>query len=422
MIVTFVVNSLWQGFVAAGATALVLRLVPPRDASTRYAAWFLTLIALVAIPALTVWTHFGSLLAAALPHGIGSSGGTYRFAFAGTLASGEGNPNLERIVVALWIAGAVIGIGRLALSFYRIVRLVAGAMPHSIVDGIPVLSSRELGIPIATGLWSPAIVVPAELTAALEPNDLRCTIEHELAHIRRGDVAANALQRLVEAVFFWNPWVQFAGSRLSAEREAACDDRAAMRVGETREYAICLAAVGRRIAEKSAPLLTPGAFGSRNALVSRIERLMCDGLPNDSRINYLAIGGVFMLFAALTLVFQVLVPAPANATPLQTASQTSVVAAACANPNADPEAVNAVAPPELPKSQTPKQPVSAVVAVAIAPSGKVTGVKIYRSSGSDYFDKTVVYAAGKSTYSPKIVNCLAVQGTYLFRADFRPAP
>lgn len=418
MIVTFVVNSLWQGLAAIALTALVLRLVPSRDAATRYAAWFLTLAAAVAIPALATWIHFGSQIAALLPHRGGSSGGTYTLAFAGTLSSGTANPILERAVALLWIAGAALGLARLGISAYRIRRLLARATPYSSVDGVPVMSSRDLAIPIATGIWSPAVVLPEELTAALGPDDLRCTIEHELAHVRRGDVAANAVQRIVEATFFWNPWVQLAGRRLSAEREAACDDRAALRIGEPREYAVCLAALGRRIAERSAPLLTPGAFGTRNALVARIERLMSDGSPN-ARINYLAIGGVFMLFAALTLVFQALVPAPAHAAPLQTSSTAPIVASTCTKPNAEPEAINPQ-PPQLAKTQWPKQKVSAQVAVSIAPSGKVTGAKIYQSSGDTAVDKAVLTAAEKSAYSPKIVNCVAVQGTYLFKADFAP--
>lgn len=418
MIVTFVVNSLWQGLVIVAVTVLLLRLVPSRDAATRYAAWFLTLAALVAIPALTLWTHFGWSLAATFAHEAESRTGTYSLVFAGTVASSAANPNLGLAVVALWIVGAAIGLGRLGVSLYRIARLIGGATPHSSIDGVAVFTSRTLSIPIATGLWSPAIVLPAELTDALDPADLRCTIEHELAHVRRGDVAANGLQRIVEAVFFWNPWVQLAGRRVSTEREAACDDRAALRIGEPREYAVCLAALGRRIAERSAPLLTPGAFGSRNALVARIERLMGDGAPSDSHVNYLAIGGVFMLFAALTLVFQALLPAPVHAAPLQ-ASQQMLIASPCTKANADPEIVTPV-PPSLPKAQWPKQKVSAEVAVTIAPSGKVAGAKVYKSSGDTAVDKAVVTAAEQSTYSPKLVNCQPVQGTYLFRADMAP--
>ena len=35
-------------------------------------------------------------------------------------------------------------------------------------------------------------------------------------------------------------------------------------------------------------------------------------------------------------------------------------------------------------------------------------------------DRSVAEAALHSKYSPKLVNCKAVAGTYLFRADFAP--
>jgi len=426
MIVTFVVNSLWQGLIALGITTLVLRLISPRDAATRYAAWFLTLAAAIVIPALTVFTHFGSQLLGALQHGAASKGAAYSFVFAGTLTgettrwltlpAAAASPLFERTAAALWIGGATIGLARLAISLFRIGRLVAGATLHSTIEGVPVLSSPDLAIPIATGFSSPAILVPAELTAALGPKDLQATIEHELAHVLRGDVVANAIQRLFEAIFFWNPWIQLAGRRISNEREAACDDRAVLRMGETREYALCLATLGRRIAEKSAPLLTPGAFGSRNALVARIERLMGDGSPASSHVNYLALGGVLMLFAALTLAFQALVPAAAQAAPLP-APTNAIVAATCANPNAEAGVVNPAAP-KVPMKIT--QATSAEVAVTIAPNGNVVNTRIYKSSGNAAIDKSVLAAAEKSTYSPKIVNCVATQGSYLFMAQFAP--
>jgi len=126
-----------------------------------------------------------------------------------------------------------------------------------------------------------------------------------------------------------------------------------------------------------------------------------------------------MLFAALTLVFQTLVPVPAHAAPLKTSSVGSIVSSTCTKPNAEPEALSP-APPQLAKAQWPKEKVSAQVEVSIAPSGKVTGAKIYRSSGDAAVDNAVLTAAEKSAYSPKIVDCVAVQGTYLFKADFAP--
>ena len=64
--------------------------------------------------------------------------------------------------------------------------------------------------------------------------------------------------------------------------------------------------------------------------------------------------------------------------------------------------------------------VTVQIAVTIAPSGKVVGAEVYRSSGDPAVDKAVLTAAEKSTYSPKLVNCVPVGGTYLFKADVAP--
>ena len=87
------------------------------------------------------------------------------------------------------------------------------------------------------GLLAATLVLPAALVPTLCATDLRCTLEHELAHVRRCDVATNALARIAEALFFWNPWVYLAGRRLTVEREAACDDVAVERLGREADYA-----------------------------------------------------------------------------------------------------------------------------------------------------------------------------------------
>jgi TonB family protein len=58
--------------------------------------------------------------------------------------------------------------------------------------------------------------------------------------------------------------------------------------------------------------------------------------------------------------------------------------------------------------------------VTIAPNGHATAATVVHASGYPAMDRAVVEAALKSTYSPKIVNCVPVQGSYLFRADFAP--
>jgi TonB family protein len=432
MILTLVWNVLWQGALICALTALALRLVPPGNATTRYAAWFVALLALVSVPILTSSVHLSSILAS-LTRSAGSSHGAFSLVPLGPIGANAmqwlawpaafDSGSLSVALLALWFAGTSFGLVRLGVSLARIAQIRRDATEIARLDDVPVLACADLSIPIATGIAAPAILLPDNLVQTLTAKDRRCTIEHELAHLRRGDVAGNAVQRVLEAAFFWNPWIHVVSRHLVIEREAACDDWAVHRLGEPSAYAFCLAELARRVVKTNAPLLTPSALGSRNALVARIERLMSERGQYESKLNYFAVGGIVVLFAVITLVFQAIAPAQAQTASLEAnAVQPSQIAqAACKNPNAPPEALNPV-PPELPKSPRLTQPVSAVVVVKVGADGKAHGATVYKSSGNSIFDQAVLVAAEKSTYTPRLVNCAPESGVYLFRADFTPEP
>lgn len=431
MIVTLAWNVLWQGALIYAATLLALRLVARENATTRYAVWFAALLALVLVPVLTITVHVGSILAA-----VAASARSPHAGFAlvplRPLESGAvrwlawpaafGSAWFSASVIALWAAGASFRLVGLGVSLARIAQIRRNAAEVDRIDGVPVLYSTELSIPIATGIAAPAILLPRDLAQTLTAKDRRYTVEHELAHLRRGDVAGNGVQRILEAIFFWNPWMRAVGRHLAGEREAACDDWAVNRLGEPSAYAFCLAELARRIVESSAPLLTPSAIGSRNALVTRIQRLTSQRSQTQARLNYFAVGGIAVLFAVMALAFQTILPVPANATATGAEERPFVVAqAACKNPNAPPQALDPAAP-DLPKSQMPAHNVSAVVAVKVGADGKPHGVTIYKSSGNANVDRAVITAAEKSTYTPRLVNCAPHSGVYLFKADFAPSP
>jgi len=427
MMVSAVVNTLWQGAIVVALTALVLRLVPRHNATTRYAAWFVALLALAVVPMVTTFTRLGTQFFNLIRPHSGGERGVITFVPVGALVDDATRwfawqtLTLHWLAIAfalLWFAGSALALSRLVASLARVERIRRNAHALTRVDGVEVLISDDSAIPFAMGVLSPAIIVPRELTAI--GADLQCAIEHELAHIRRGDVASNAIARLFEGMLFWNPWVRVVGSRLVAEREAACDDWAVRRLGGSSVYARCLADLGRRLSGPAESLLVPSAFGSRHSLVTRIERLMSERSPKELRLNYVAVGGITMLFAALAIVLQAVLPAPAQATALaQDAGRDSAVAAACKSPNAQPQALNAVAP-DLPKSEWPTRKVEAVVVVKVTADGKPAAARVDRSSGDAKFDRAVLTAAEHSTYTPRLANCVPADGVYLFKAEFAP--
>ncbi len=93
----------------------------------------------------------------------------------------------------------------------------------------------------------------------------------------------------------------------------------------------------------------------------------------------------------------------------------------CNQPDHEVEVVQA-APTEYPDSARDLGlgPVEVLVAVTIDANGSVVNATISHSSSNGAIDRMAVIAARKSTFEPKLVNCVATQGTYLLHAQFNP--
>jgi TonB family protein len=128
-----------------------------------------------------------------------------------------------------------------------------------------------------------------------------------------------------------------------------------------------------------------------------------------------------MIFVLLTLALEAFSPAvafaPAQSVSTPAVTGSAVAAAACEKPNVD-ALVTEPAQPQTPPGL--KAGGSAIVAVTIAPNGSIVHMSVWKSSGNAQIDRSVLDAAQHSKYSPKLVDCKAVAGSYLFRADFKP--
>ena len=92
------------------------------------------------------------------------------------------------------------------------------------LDAVPrLLASSRVEMPFACGILHPTIVLPA---SAEEWNDSRrrAVLFHELAHVKRRDLAGHTLGRITCAFYWFHPLVWTAARRLRAESERACDD------------------------------------------------------------------------------------------------------------------------------------------------------------------------------------------------------
>src|SRR5207248_5704866 len=131
------------------------------------------------------------------------------------------SPSLAWIVLAaIWAAGAAFVLARALGSGLRAMRAVRGlpVFEHELAR-VRVADDR-VG-PHVVGILRPQIVIPRALLGD-EPL-LRAALLHELAHVRRRDTLARALQIAATALCWFWPVVRVVGRRLDLAREAACD-------------------------------------------------------------------------------------------------------------------------------------------------------------------------------------------------------
>ncbi len=77
--------------------------------------------------------------------------------------------------------------------------------------------------PALYGCWRPRVLLPQGMSARLTRAELRQVFLHELAHIRRCDMAVNWLTTALRVAHWFNPLVALAFRRLAEDRELACD-------------------------------------------------------------------------------------------------------------------------------------------------------------------------------------------------------
>ena len=91
---------------------------------------------------------------------------------------------------------------------------------------VTLLSNPQMSLPATWGILRPRVIVPSDLASSVTPEQLKWILLHELAHIRRSDLAVTLFQRLLQILFFFNPAVWIANWVADQLREYACDDLA----------------------------------------------------------------------------------------------------------------------------------------------------------------------------------------------------
>jgi hypothetical protein len=75
------------------------------------------------------------------------------------------------------------------------------------------------------GIVRPVLLWPEGLSNRLDDAQIEAIMAHQIEHVRRYDNLTSVIHSLVEALFWFHPLVSWMSTRLSEERERACDER-----------------------------------------------------------------------------------------------------------------------------------------------------------------------------------------------------
>ncbi len=357
IVVAVLLNGLWEAAVIAAIAWIVLRVVRDASAATRYVIWCIALFAAMLLPLVTTLTQ---VHAGAQPHptvtvtkpsivaapssaiqAAQTKPVTSRPVTSQPVATGPAlvpahleRPHIElpnlaaSVAFALWGVVALALLARLAFAFAKLESLKRDALPVPVAyrdrlarwlgaskgtRDVRLCTIDEIDVPVAVGIFDSMILLPKHLFEALSDDEVDRITIHELAHLRRGDDWVNGVQRVAEALLFFNPAIRWIAHHLDIEREVACDDWVLAATSDVKPYAFCLTKMAEITAWPHKALPAPGVFVTRRSLSIRVERLLHSGRNVATQISPAATFAILVLIAAFGIALQFVTPSIAFA-------------------------------------------------------------------------------------------------------------
>ena len=343
-----------QAAILVAAIWALCRWLPALPAATRCRLWWLVgaqtvlgllwagalqLPVLPAAPARTAIAET-ALPAASLQDAGAATSATAASPHAATQQAAAAAPlSWAQALVALWLAGVLLGALRSGHAYRASRRLVRASTPcadaallgalrlaaeaHGLRQPPQLRLSAQIDSPQLIGPWRPVLLLPARRLAAMHADDLDMALTHELVHLQRRDLWWGLLPTLAQHLFFFHPLVQLAVREYALAREAACD--AAVVAGHRHcrhNYARLLVQLG------VAPRPAAGVASASPSFVSLKRRLlMLQSTASFSRLGAGLITAAIALAGVMPLRL-VAKPAPANAAAVAAPAAAPVVAAA----------------------------------------------------------------------------------------------
>jgi len=167
---------------------------------------------------------------------------------------------LSTLIPLAFFCGAILCLLHLAIGTWRVMQFRAAA--NRVVDGDLKLMLDDLRkrlrlnqsvdlrlhpepvVPMTLGVFRPMIVLPRQSREWSEQLK-RIVLLHELAHVKRRDIAFQWLGRLACSLYWFHPLAWWGLKQLRRERELACDDLVVHCGERATDYAEVLVSVAK---------------------------------------------------------------------------------------------------------------------------------------------------------------------------------
>ncbi len=125
-------------------------------------------------------------------------------------------------VVAMFLVGLAVGVGRLLYSVFCLNRIVASSYAWRRFGRVQLRLSDRTLVPFSTrGLRNYYVVIPSHMLG--DADALRVSIAHEFQHLRQGDIEWEILLEALKPLFFLNPAYHAWKRQVEHLRELSCD-------------------------------------------------------------------------------------------------------------------------------------------------------------------------------------------------------
>jgi TonB family protein len=204
---------------------------------------------------------------------------------------GESGFRITQLAPFVWFALALL---MLLHGIVKLARIASGAdrltdscwtSLASSVSGssgrVRLLQHRSASMLVTWGFIRPRVLLPAG-AAHWSDDRRRVVLAHEFAHIRRADWLIQIVAEIARAIYWFNPLLWIACSRLRQESERACDDIVLNLGVDARDYAAHLLELARTLRRSGGAWLPALAMARQSNLERRFASMLNPNLDRRS--------------------------------------------------------------------------------------------------------------------------------------------